>query len=42
MSCHDVAMKDKGVPEWMPFYLDYRGLTKLIIPFKELYKGKPN
>ena len=37
---YDVTIKDKGVPEWIPFYLDYQGLMKLIIPFEELQKGK--
>ena len=38
MPYHKV-FQDKGVSEWLSFYLDYDALKKLITPFKDLYKG---
>ena len=30
----------KGIPEWIPFYMDYRNLKRLISPFSVLQKGE--
>ena len=37
---YEKTIKKKAIPEWIPFYMDYRNLKRLISPYSTLQKGK--